>query len=97
MIHRIQVGWVKWRAATGVLCDRRFPLRLKGKFYRTAIRPAMLYGSECWPMRVALVRKFEVAEMRMLRWMCGYTRLARIPNRVYREKLGIATISDKLR
>ena len=97
VIHRIQAGWVKWRAATGVLCDRKFPLRLKGKFYRTAIRPAMLYGSECCPMKVAQVRKFEVAEMRMLRWMSGCTMLDRIPNRVYREKLGIAAIGDKLR
>ena len=23
--HRIQVGWLKWRAATGVPCDRKFP------------------------------------------------------------------------
>ena len=43
------------------------------------------------------VRKFEVAEMRMLRWMCGCTMLDKIPNRVYREKLGIAAIGDKLR
>ena len=61
--------------------DKKFPLRLKGKFYRTAIRPAMLYGSECCPTRVALVRKFEIAEMRMLRWMCDGMMLDRIPNR----------------
>ncbi|GKC08006.1 retrovirus-related pol polyprotein LINE-1 [Tanacetum coccineum] len=45
--HRIQAGWLKWRAATGVLCDKNVPLKLKGKFYWMAIRPAMLYGSEC--------------------------------------------------
>ncbi|GKG11333.1 hypothetical protein Tco_0342733 [Tanacetum coccineum] len=39
-------GWLKWRAATGILCDKNAPLKLKGKFYRVAIRPAMLYGSE---------------------------------------------------
>ncbi|XP_071739768.1 uncharacterized protein [Rutidosis leptorrhynchoides] len=44
--HRIKVGWVKWRAATGVLCDRKIPLKLKGKFFKVTIRPAMLYGSE---------------------------------------------------
>ena len=41
--HRIKAGWTKWRNASGVLCDRRIPLRLKGKFYKTAIRPTMLY------------------------------------------------------
>ncbi|GJT64962.1 retrovirus-related pol polyprotein LINE-1 [Tanacetum coccineum] len=65
--HRIRAGWMKWRAASGVLCDRRIPLKIKGKFYRAAIRPAMLYGSECWPITKALANKVEVAELRMLR------------------------------
>jgi hypothetical protein len=46
--HRIKASWLKWRQASGVLCDSRLPLKLKEKFYRTAIRPAMLYGAECW-------------------------------------------------
>jgi hypothetical protein len=45
--HRIKVGWLKWRQASGVLCDPRVPLKLKGKFYRATIRPAMLYEAEC--------------------------------------------------
>ena len=44
--HRIQANWLKWRAATGVLCDKKIPIRLKGKFYRYAIRPALLYKPE---------------------------------------------------
>ena len=59
--------------------------------------PAMLYGSEYCPTRVTLVRKFEIAEMRMLRWMCGCTMLDRIPNRLYREKLGVIEMGEKLR
>jgi hypothetical protein len=35
--HRIKTGWLKWRQASGVLCDPRVPLKLKGKFYRTVI------------------------------------------------------------
>jgi hypothetical protein len=46
--HRIKVGLLKWHQASGVLCDSRVPLKLKDKFYRTAIRPAILYGAECW-------------------------------------------------
>ncbi len=35
--HRIKTGWLKWRQASDVLCDPRVPLKLKDKFYRTAI------------------------------------------------------------
>jgi hypothetical protein len=44
--HRIKAGWLKWCQASDVLCDPRVPLKLKGKFYRTAIRSDMLYGAE---------------------------------------------------
>ncbi|KAE8654891.1 Detected protein of unknown function [Hibiscus syriacus] len=66
--HCIKAGWLKWRAATGVLCDKKVPLKLKGKFYRMAIRPALLYGSECWAIKKDHVRRMEATEMRMLRW-----------------------------
>jgi hypothetical protein len=65
--HRIKAGWLKWRQASDVLCDPRVPLKLKGKFYRTAIRPVILYGAECWPTKRRHVQQLNVAEMRMLR------------------------------
>nr|GEX72149.1 hypothetical protein [Tanacetum cinerariifolium] len=34
------------RATTRVICDRNVPLKLKGKFYKAAIRPAMSYRAE---------------------------------------------------
>jgi len=46
--HRIQVGWLKWRSVSGVLCDVKVPLKLKGKFYRT---PSMLYMKKCWAVK----------------------------------------------
>ena len=49
--QRIKVGWQKWKQATGVLCDKRMSARLKGKVYRTVVRPAILYGLECWPIK----------------------------------------------
>ncbi|XP_076909032.1 uncharacterized protein LOC143566145 [Bidens hawaiensis] len=51
--HRVQVGWYRWRAATGVLCDRRFPTKLKEQFYKVAVRPTMLYGTNCWEIKKA--------------------------------------------
>ncbi|KAL3516621.1 hypothetical protein ACH5RR_023523 [Cinchona calisaya] len=65
--HRLQARWTKWRMASEILCDRKIPLRLEGKFYRTAIRPAMLYGSKCWIVNHTHEQKMKVAEMRMLR------------------------------
>ena len=38
---------------SGVICDRRVPARVKGKVYKVAVRPAMLYGLET----VALTKK----------------------------------------
>ena len=58
--NRIQAGWIKWRATTGVLCDRKFSSRVKGKFYGVAIRPAMLYGTEYWPVKKMFEHKMEV-------------------------------------
>ena len=95
--QRIKVGWQKWKQATGVLCDRRMPVRLKGKVYRTVVRPVVLYGSECWPIKKTQVLRLMVAEMRMIRWMCGYTRMDRIRNEVIRDLVKVAPIEGKMR
>ncbi|GJZ77843.1 retrovirus-related pol polyprotein LINE-1 [Tanacetum coccineum] len=95
--HRIKAAWMKWMAATGVLCDRKVPLKLKGKFYRVAIRPALLYGSVCWPITKALANMVEVAELRMLRWTCGRTLSDMIPNGVYKAELEVENIINKMR
>nr|GEZ78486.1 hypothetical protein [Tanacetum cinerariifolium] len=94
--HHIRAGWMKWRAASGVLCDKRIPLKLKGKFYRVTIRPAMLYGSGCWPIMKALAFRVDVAELRMLRWTCGKTMVDMISNRVFRAALDADSIIDKM-
>ncbi|KAF3635814.1 putative pre-mRNA-processing factor 6-like [Capsicum annuum] len=94
---RIGAGWMKWRLASGVLCDKKVPLKLKGKFYRRAVRPAMFYGSECWPVKHSHIQKLKVAEMRMLCWMCGLTRGDRVRNEVIREKVKVASVEDKMR
>ena len=94
--HRIKAGWMKWRQASGVLCDKRVPQKLKGRFYRTAIRPAMLYGAECWPTKRRHIQQLGVAEMRMLRWICGHTRRDRVRNDDIRERVGVAPIEEKL-
>nr|XP_033512275.1 uncharacterized protein LOC117276960 [Nicotiana tomentosiformis] len=95
--HHIGAGWMRWRLALGVLCDKNVPPRLKGKCYRVVVRLAMLYGVECWPVKKSHVQKMSLAEMRMLRWICGHTRKDKIRNRVIRDKVGVASVEDKLR
>ncbi|KAL6538155.1 hypothetical protein OROGR_012143 [Orobanche gracilis] len=95
--HRIKSGWLKWKSATGFLCDPGIPNRLKGKFYRTTIRPALMYETECWAVKQCHVHKMSVAEMRMLRWMCGHTRKDRVRNEIIRTKVGVTCIENKMR
>jgi hypothetical protein len=35
--HGIKIDWLKWCQTSGVLCDPRVPLKLKGKFYSIVI------------------------------------------------------------
>jgi len=34
-----------WREVSGVLCGKKIPMRMKGKFYKSLLRPTVLYGS----------------------------------------------------
>ena len=93
--HRIKVGWMKWRQASGVLCDKRVPHKLKCKFYKTVIRPAMLYGAKCWSTKRRHVQQISVAKMCMLRWICSHIRKDRVRNDDIRDRLGVAPIEKK--
>ncbi|XP_070041028.1 uncharacterized protein [Nicotiana tomentosiformis] len=91
------MGWMKWRLASVVLCDKKVPPILKDKFYRAVIRPAMLYGAGCWLVKNSHIQKMKVAEMRILRWMCGNTMMDKIMNEDIREKVGMTPMDDKMR
>ena len=95
--YRIQADWLKWRSAKGVLCDRNIPLQLKEKFYRTAIRPSLLNDIECWDIKRYHAQKMSVADMCMLRWMCGNNRREKVRNENIRTKISVASIKEKMR
>ncbi|MCJ8739512.1 hypothetical protein PDJAM_G00048010 [Pangasius djambal] len=65
---RVQTGWNGWRKVSGVLCDRKISVRIKGKVYKTVVRPAMLYGLETVSLRKRQESELEVAELKMLRF-----------------------------
>ncbi|XP_070053973.1 uncharacterized protein [Nicotiana tomentosiformis] len=64
---------------------------------RAVVRPDILYGAECWPVKNSRIQKMKVAEMRMLRWMCGNTKMDKIRNEDIREKVGVTPMDDKMR
>ena len=80
---------------SGALCDWKVPVKLKGMVYKTAVRPAMLYGIETLPVKKTDESRLNVAEMRMLRWMCGVTREDRVRNEYIRGTTGVTEASKK--
>ena len=60
---------------SGVICDRRVPARVKGKVYKVPVRPAMLYGLETVAVTKRQEAEMEVAELKMLRFSLGVTRM----------------------
>ena len=55
-------------------------MELKDKVFKTIIRPVIAYGSEFWAVKKKDESKLNSAEMRMLRWARGKTRLDHIRN-----------------
>ncbi|KAK3559119.1 hypothetical protein QTP86_004099 [Hemibagrus guttatus] len=94
---RVQAGWNGWRKVSGVLCDQKISARIKGKVYRTVVRPAMLYGLETVSLRKRQDSELEVAELKMLRLSLGVTRLDRIKNEYIRETAHDGRLGDKVR
>jgi hypothetical protein len=56
----------------------------------------MLYRAECWPTKRRHVQQLSVTEMCMLRWICDHTRRDSVQNDDTRERLGAATVEEKL-
>ncbi|KAK3546857.1 hypothetical protein QTP86_003757 [Hemibagrus guttatus] len=94
---RVQAGWNGWRKVSGVLCDQKISARIKGKVYRTVVRPAMLYGLETVSLRKRQESELEVAELKMLRFSLGVTRLDRIRNEHIRGTAHVGRLGDKVR
>ena len=85
---------------SGVICGRRVPARVKGKVYRVAMRPAMLYGLV--PLETAALTKrqeseMEVAELKMLRSSLGVTIMDKIRNEYIRGTAQVGRFGEKTR
>ena len=94
---RVQAGWNGWRRMSGVICDRRVSSRVKGKVYRVAVRPAMLYGLETVALTKRQEAEMEVAELKMLRFSLGVTRMDKIRNEYIRGTAQVGRFGEKTR
>ena len=79
-----------------VMCDRKMPVELKDKVFKTIIRPAMTYGSEWWAVKKKDENKLNSAEIRMLRWARGKTRLDHIRNEDIRKEAHVKPVETFL-
>ena len=96
MKRRVQAGWNNWRVS-GVICDRRFSACAEGKVCKTVVRPAMLYGLETVPLTEKQEAELAVAELKMLRFSLGATRMDKIKNEFIRGTVHVRQIGDKVR
>ena len=87
--ERVRKGWWKFRELSGVLCNRRLPLTMRGVLYRSCVRTVLVYGCETWAIKKenedALVR----TERRMMRMMCGVTLRDRVESDTLKQKIGL--------
>ena len=94
--NRVKLAWMIRKQLTGVLCDKKVPIKLKDKVYKTVIKPTMTYGAECWAVRKKDENRLHVAEMRMLRWIRGKTRKDHVRNQIIQEDAKVCQMSTFL-
>ena len=92
--RRIQAGWMSWKKVPGVLFHRKLSARVKGRMYKSVVRPAMLYGMKTMAVTERQVGKMEVAKLKI---SLRVTRKNKIRNEYVRGTAKIAELGNKLR
>ena len=93
---RIRVRWKKFRECREILFGKRFSLRMKGKLYKSYVRPPRLYGSKTWCLienEVAILRR---AERSIMRATCNVKLVNKRNTEEIMDMLGLEEVADKL-
>ena len=80
-----------------MIFDRRLSACAKGKVCKTVIRHAMLYNLETVLLTKKQEAELAVAELKMLRFSLGVTRIDKIKNEFIRGTAQVRQIGDKVR
>ena len=94
--NRVRLGWNKRREVTGVICDKKVPVNLKRKIYKTVIRPTMTYGAEWWTMKTKDEIMMNKTDMIMLRWIQGVSLREHKSNEEIREAATVQPMATHL-
>ena len=80
----VQAGWNNWRRVSGVICDRRLSACAK-------------VGLETVSLTKKQEAELAVAELKMLRFSLGVTRMDKIKNEFIRGTAQVRQIGDKVK
>ena len=94
---RVKEAWHKWRELSRIILDKKIPLKLKMKVYKSIIRLVLLYGGEIWVLRKKEKDILERMETRMVRWVAGISLLERRESDDIRRMCGVCKIGEKAR
>ena len=94
--HSVSAAWGHLKNCNGELGDRKMPVMLSGKIYRTVAWPALLYGAWTWSTTKSQEKRLVVNEMRMLRWMSGVTKKDKFRNAHAIGPVKVAPVTTKI-
>lgn len=90
VMARVRVGWMKFRELSGVLCGRKWSVKMKGRVYKACVRAAMVYGGETWVMRKEEEGMLQRTERAIVRMMCGVKLRDRKSNKELMSMVGLS-------
>ena len=94
---RVASAWTKWREISGLLCNRRIPLKNRAHIYEACIRPVILYGAESWPLTQRLEKCIQCCDRRMLRILTGVSLRDRVSSAEVARRCGLREILEVVR
>ena len=94
---RVATACAKWREISGLLGNKRIPLKNRAHIYSACIRSVLLYGAESWPLTQRLEQCIQSCDRRMLRFLAGVSLRDRLSSAVVARRCGLKEISDLAR
>ena len=70
--HRLQVTWAKFHKHRHVLTNKHVALKLRLKFFDSALSPTVLFGLATLPLSKSQLQRLDVTQRKMLRTIVGW-------------------------